>query len=140
LARRLAAISAALGEIIRIHSPGVLSLEKSFAGQNIQSAFRLGEARGAVLVAAASAGLRVREYSPAEVKLAVAGYGRAGKAQVQGMVARLLGLATLPAADEADALAVALCHLHSREMVQRLEAAATQAQEVRRRDRCEAAR
>ncbi len=139
LAARLAAISAAIGEIIRIHSPGVLSLEKTFVGQNIQSAFRLGEARGAVLVAAATAGLCVREYSPAEVKLAVAGYGRAGKAQVQGMVARLLGLETLPAADEADALAVALCHFHSREMARRLTAAVG---EIRtpRRFRFEAAR
>ena len=93
--------------------PDVVALEKSFVGRNVQSAFRLGEVRGIVMLVAAQAGLGVAEYSPAEVKLAIAGTGRAEKAQVGRAIVRELGLPGSVATDAADALAVALCHLYS---------------------------
>jgi len=110
---RLARIFAGTVDVLATFRPTCMSLEKSFVGENVQSAFRLGEARGAILVAAARAGISVSEYSPAEIKVAVAGQGRAAKDQMQIMVARLLGLTEPIPADEADALAAAICHLHS---------------------------
>jgi crossover junction endodeoxyribonuclease RuvC len=110
---RLVCIFAAVRDIVAEHRPEALSLEKAFVSDNVQSAFRLGEARGSILVAAAESGVEVYEYSPAEVKMAVVGYGRALKEQVQAMVTRLLSLPSPPAADEADALACALCHLQA---------------------------
>jgi crossover junction endodeoxyribonuclease RuvC len=112
-AERLAEICDVLGDISARFTPIALSLEQTFVGDNVQSAFRLGEARGAVMVAACRAHLEVAEYSPAEIKVAVAGSGRATKAQMQTMVARLLGVATALAADEADALGAAICHLYA---------------------------
>jgi crossover junction endodeoxyribonuclease RuvC len=112
-ADRLAAIHRALGEVCESFQPTSLSLEQTFVGDNVQTAFRLGEARGAVMVAAAAAGLSVSEYSPAEIKVAVAGTGRAAKAQMQAMVARLLELGERLAADQADALGAAICHLQT---------------------------
>ena len=112
-AERLALIFRALSDLCERFRPNVLSLEQSFVGDNVQSAFRLGEARGAVMVAAATVGLPVVEYTPAEIKLAVVGSGRAVKAQMQVMVARLLATEPRLAADEADALGVAICHLHA---------------------------
>lgn len=114
LPQRLVAIHAAVAAIVAEHLPNCLSLEKSFVGDNVQSALRLGEARGSILVAAAGAGLDVAEYSPAEIKVAVAGNGRAAKEQMQQMVAHILGVAADLPADEADALGAAICHLHSR--------------------------
>ena len=113
LPMRLAGVFAGVCDILAEHAPQALSIEKTFVSENIQSAFRLGEARGTVLVAAARAGVAVYEYSPAEIKMAVVGYGRAVKDQVQSMVTRLLSLPNHPATDEADALAAALCHLHA---------------------------
>lgn len=113
---RLACIFTAVRAIVAEHRPEALSLEKTFVSLNIQSAFRLGEARGSILVAAAEAGLAVFEYSPAEIKLSVVGYGRALKEQVQTMVSRLLSLPDEPGSDEADALAAAICHLHSQRL------------------------
>jgi crossover junction endodeoxyribonuclease RuvC len=113
LAQRLARVYDQARRILADFAPSCVSLEKTFVGENIQSAFRLGEARGAILVAAAQAGVPVLEYSPAEIKVAVAGSGRAAKEQMQAMVARLLALDTLPAGDEADALGAAICHLHA---------------------------
>lgn len=112
-AERLAAIYAALCELCERFAPTVLSLEQTFVGDNVQSAFRLGEARGAVMVAASRARLTVAEYSPAEIKVAVAGSGRASKAQMQLMVGRLLATSELLAADEADALGAAICHVYA---------------------------
>jgi len=112
-ADRLAAIHAELCVICARFTPSAVSLEQTFVGDNIQSAFRLGEARGAVMVAASQARLTVAEYSPAEIKVAVAGSGRASKAQMQAMVTRLLALTDTPAEDEADALGAAICHLHT---------------------------
>jgi len=114
LPKRLAKVYEDAVRILTVFTPQCVSLEKTFVGENIQSAFRLGEARGAILVAAAQAGIPVCEYSPAEIKVAVAGNGRAAKEQMQAMVARLLALETPPAGDEADALGAAICHLHVR--------------------------
>jgi crossover junction endodeoxyribonuclease RuvC len=110
---RLAEICRALAEICRRFQPDALSLEQTFVGDNVQSAFRLGEARGAVMVAAAEVGLPVAEYSPAEIKVAVVGSGRAAKSQVQSMVGLLLAIDTKLTADEADALGAAICHVHT---------------------------
>ena len=110
-------------ELLAEHVPAWVSLEKSFVGENVQSAFRLGEARGAILVAAARAGVPVHEYSPAEIKVAVAGHGRASKEQMQVMVARLLGLDGDLGGDQADALGAAICHLYTHEFQARIEQA-----------------
>jgi crossover junction endodeoxyribonuclease RuvC len=112
-AERLAAICRELGAICRQFQPDALSLEQSFVGDNVQTAFRLGEARGAVMVAAADLGLPVAEYSPAEIKVAIVGSGRAAKSQVQSMVSLLLAVEAALAADEADALGAAICHIHT---------------------------
>jgi crossover junction endodeoxyribonuclease RuvC len=111
---RLQAIYQALCRVCVDFSPNIVALEKSFVADNVQTALRLGEARGVVMVAAAGASLDVVEYSPAEIKVAVAGSGRAAKVQVQAMVARLLGLTRTLPNDEADALGAAICHIHSR--------------------------
>ena len=111
LAERLACVCDEIARVLAAYRPACVSLEKSFVGANVQSAFRLGEARGAILVSAARAGVPVAEYSPAQIKMAVAGHGRAGKAQMQAMVGRLLGVESRLATDEADALGAALCHV-----------------------------
>jgi crossover junction endodeoxyribonuclease RuvC len=113
LASRLVVIFDGIRHILCEHRPACVGLEKTFVGENVQSAFRLGEARGVILLAAESAGVRVVEYAPAEVKVAVAGQGRASKEQMQLMISRLLKLTESVASDEADALGVAVCHLHS---------------------------
>ena len=107
---RLAAIYEGLRGIIAEHDPLVLSLEKNFVARNVQSAFRLGEARGVAMAAAAGAGVALSEYTPATIKKSVVGHGRADKAQVQAAVCRLLSLAEVASPDEADALAAAACH------------------------------
>jgi crossover junction endodeoxyribonuclease RuvC len=111
-AERLARVHAEVGALCARLRPDVLSLEESFVGDNVQTAFRLGEARGAVMVAAATCGVPVVEYSPAGIKMAVVGSGRADKLQVQAMVVRLLGIAKRLVADESDALGAAICHVH----------------------------
>jgi crossover junction endodeoxyribonuclease RuvC len=101
-----------------------VAIENIFYAANVRSALKLGHARGVAMLAAAQAGLTVIEYTPAEIKRAVVGYGRAEKPQVQHMVKLLLGLAAVPSPhDAADALAVAICHVHS-QRVGRLAAAA----------------
>jgi crossover junction endodeoxyribonuclease RuvC len=110
IAGRLLVVYRDLFEVISDHAPDSFSLERNFVARNVQSAFRLGEARGVAMAAAAAAGLGVSEYTPMMVKKAVVGYGRAEKGQVQLAVQRLLGLAGLPESDAADALAAALCH------------------------------
>ena len=115
--RRLLAIHRRVLEILDEYSPDALSLERSFVAANVQSAFRLGEARAIVMLAAAARGIELFEYAPNEIKLAAAGYGRADKAQVKFMVCRALALpqSTALADDASDALAIALCHLlHAR--------------------------
>jgi crossover junction endodeoxyribonuclease RuvC len=91
-----------------------VAIENIFYAANVRSALKLGHARGVAMLAAAQAGLTVVEYTPAEIKRAVVGYGRAEKHQVQHMVKLLLGLSAVPSPhDAADALAVAICHVHS---------------------------
>lgn len=113
---RLGVIFRTLGECCDRFAPVAIVLEKTFVGDNVQSAFRLGEARGAVMVAAAERQLPVAEYSPAEIKVAVTGSGRAAKSQMQAMVMRVLSRDTPLVADEADALAAAICHLHAQRL------------------------
>jgi crossover junction endodeoxyribonuclease RuvC len=111
LEHRLAAISACLGELIAAHRPAALAIEDIFFGRNVRTAFAVGQARGAVLATAGADGIPCFAYTPQAVKLAVCGSGRAGKDQVQRMVAALLGLASPPESDHAaDALALAICH------------------------------
>ena len=109
--RRLKTIFDAVGALIELHAPDAVVLEESFVGADARTALSVGQARGAVLVAAARAGVACVEYAPAHVKQAVCGYGRAEKAQVQRMVQAILRLKVPPASShEADALAVAICH------------------------------
>lgn len=114
-AQRLLEIHQAVTELIATHQPAMLGVERLFFNRNVQTAFAVGQARGVVLLAAAEAGLPVFEYGPHEVKMAVTGYGRADKAQVQRMVQVVLQMAVLPRPDDAaDALAVAICLAHAR--------------------------
>ena len=100
-----------VGELIREHAPDAVALEESYVGADARIALSVGQARGAVLVAAASAGIDCIEYAPSSVKQAVCGYGRAEKAQVQRMVKAILGMQEMPTPNHAaDALAVAICH------------------------------
>ena len=108
---RLRAIFESVGGLISEHGPDAVALEESYVGADARIALSVGQARGAVLVAASSAGVECVEYAPARVKQAVCGYGRADKAQVQRMVKAILGLRDLPKPNHAsDALAVAICH------------------------------
>lgn len=110
--RRLCRIYTELVQVIREHEPGRVSLEKVFLARNVQSALKLGQVRGVALLAAAERGVPVSEYSSVQVKKALTGYGHAGKAQMQQMVAAILGLPDEPQEDAADALAAAVCHSH----------------------------
>lgn len=103
-----------LAELLAECHPDAVAIESLFHAANVRSALKLGHARGVAVLAAVQAGLPVMEYTPAEIKRAVVGYGRAEKHQVQHMVKLLLGLPQVPSPhDAADALAVAICHLHS---------------------------
>ncbi|MBM9518519.1 crossover junction endodeoxyribonuclease RuvC [Desulforhopalus vacuolatus] len=110
LAWRLNEIFDGLNEVIQTHRPEVAAVEDVFMSSNARSALKLGQARGAAIVAAMQNGLKVYDYPPRQVKQAVAGYGQAEKVQVQQMVKVLLKLQGSPSADAADALAVAICH------------------------------
>lgn len=117
LAERLQEIYRALRDLMAEIVPQALATEELFFSRNARTAFAVGQARGVVLLAAAHAGVPVFEYTPLQVKQAVAGYGKAPKEQVQEMVRVLLGLPETPKPDDvADALAVAICHLHSAKM------------------------
>lgn len=111
---RFAHIYRELGKVLRQSQAEAMAVEKLFFCKNSSNAMQVGEARGVVILAGHHAGLPVVEYTPLQVKQAVAGYGRAGKRQVQQMVACLLVLKELPRPDDAaDALALALCHAHT---------------------------
>ena len=111
---RLLEIHRAVTELILTHKPAQVGVERLFFNRNVQTAFAVGQARGVVLLAAAENGLPVFEYGPHEVKMAVTGYGRADKGQVQRMVQVVLGMTKLPKPDDAaDALAVAICTAHA---------------------------
>ena len=108
---RLKTIFEGVGALIAEHAADAVALEESYVGADARIALSVGQARGAVLVASAVAGVECTEYAPARVKQAVCGYGRAEKAQVQRMVKAILGLQELPTPNHAaDALAVAICH------------------------------
>jgi crossover junction endodeoxyribonuclease RuvC len=107
---RLNQIFLGINEVIQLHSPTAAAVEDVFLATNPRSALKLGQARGAAVVAAMQNDLEVADYSAKQIKLAVAGYGQAGKEQVQHMVRTLLGLNRSPSSDAADALAVAICH------------------------------
>ncbi len=111
---RLLALYKGLQNLIGAHQPEALAIESLFFNRNVRTALAVGHARGVALLAAAQAELPVVEYTPQQVKSAVVGYGGAAKDQVQKMVATLLGLREIPRPDDAaDALAIAICHLHS---------------------------
>ena len=123
LPRRLSRIFTQLGEIISEHQPDQVAIEDVFYALNVKSALKLGQVRGVAMLAAAAAGLEVAEYSPLTIKSSVVGYGRAEKQQVQHMVTRLLNLAEIPEPpDAADALAIAICHLHTSATLERQRA------------------
>jgi crossover junction endodeoxyribonuclease RuvC len=109
---RLKSIYQGIDETLAAYRPDGISLETVFFARNAQSALKLGQARGVALLAAAHNQIVVHEYSAAEIKVAVVGYGQASKKQVQMMVASLLRIPAKLAADAADALAAAICHLH----------------------------
>lgn len=110
---RLMYVYSALIEVFEKYSPHEVAVEDVFYAKNVKSALKLGHVRGVALLAAAKAGRPVFSYSPARIKQAVTGTGRADKSQVTKMVTILLGLDKPPQADAADALAVAVCHAHS---------------------------
>jgi crossover junction endodeoxyribonuclease RuvC len=108
---RLKTIFDAVVELVALHQPNAVAIEESFVGVDARTALSVGQARGAIMVAAANAGVECAEYPPARVKQVVCGYGRAEKQQMQKMVKVILGLEAQPATSHAaDALAVAICH------------------------------
>jgi crossover junction endodeoxyribonuclease RuvC len=111
---RLLELHRHLQEILLLHRPQSAAVEKLFFQKNVRTALSVGQGRGVVLMTLAQGGLTVGEYTPLEVKQAIAGYGGADKKQVQYMVKALLNLEDIPRPDDAaDALAIAICHLHS---------------------------
>jgi len=113
MAERLHYLHQAISEAILAHAPDIAVIEQVFVSASARSALVLGQARGVALAAVGSSGRAVVEYSASRIKLAVTGSGRAGKAQVQEMVRRLLNLDRQPARDAADALAAAICHANA---------------------------
>ncbi len=121
--RRLSHIYTELSRLIAEHQPDEVAVEDVFYALNVKSALKLGQVRGVAMLAAAAAGLEVAEYSPLTIKLSVVGYGRAEKHQVQQMVMRLLSLTQPPnPLDASDALAIAICHLHTSATLRRQRA------------------
>ena len=119
---RLRVIFTDLDALIEQYRPEVLAVEQVFVQKNVSSALKLGHARGAAICAGATRGLAVAEYTPRAVKQALVGTGAADKAQVAHMVRQLLGVDSPLAEDAADALAVALCHVHQTPLQQRIHA------------------
>jgi crossover junction endodeoxyribonuclease RuvC len=114
LPAKLYSIFSALREVIEKNQPECVAIENVFYAVNAKSALKLGHVRGVAMLAASSSGLPVAEYAPLTIKSSVVGYGRAEKSQVQDMVARLLNLKEKPEPpDVADALAIAICHIHT---------------------------
>ncbi|NIV38843.1 MAG: crossover junction endodeoxyribonuclease RuvC [Anaerolineae bacterium] len=122
LPERLQAIYQGLAQVARKHQPHEAAVEELFFSRNARTALSVGHARGVTLLALADAGLPIHEYKPLEIKQAITGYGGAGKQQVQEMVRLLLNLDHVPQPDDAaDAVAVAVCHLHSARMAAAIE-------------------
>ena len=117
--QRLAQVYAELVALITLHGPEVVAIEEVFFAANAKSALKLGQVRGVAMLAAATCALPVVEYAPLSIKSAVVGYGLAAKEQVQFMVTRLLDLQEGPETpDAADALAIAICHIHTAQTLQ----------------------
>lgn len=113
-AERLKNIYDAMNVLIREYQPAVMVVEELFFNKNTRTALAVGQARGVILLAAANHGIKIAEFTPLQVKMAVVGYGRAEKNQVQEMVRVILKLKTVPKPDDAaDALAIAICYAHS---------------------------
>src|ERR1043166_7305783 len=124
MAARLQKVFSGLTAIIAEHQPEMVAIEDVFYAVNVKTALKLGQVRGVAMLAASSCGLEVAEYSPLSIKSAVVGYGKAEKEQVQQMVTRLLNLAAPPEpTDASDALAIAICHIHTAGTNRRYEAA-----------------
>ena len=124
LPERLLTLHAGMTELLEMHRPALVAVERLFFSRNVQTAFAVGQARGVVLLAAAQAKVGAREATPSEVKSAVAGYGAADKEQVARMVALVLGMASVPTPDDAaDALAVAIWAANSERAGERLTSA-----------------
>ncbi|OGX12263.1 MAG: crossover junction endodeoxyribonuclease RuvC [Omnitrophica bacterium RIFOXYB12_FULL_50_7] len=113
IAKRLLHIFESLQKNIKSYKPDIVALETLFFAKDIRAVERIGEARACAMLAASKQGLEVIEYAPTAVKKSVTGNGRAAKEQIQFMVKRLLNLKESPAPDASDALAIAMCHLHS---------------------------
>ena len=120
LPEKLQQIFDGVTQLITMHCPQEMAIEKVFMARNADSALKLGQARGAAMVAGVNEGLPVAEYSARQVKQAVVGKGAADKTQVQHMVTVLLGLSRTPQADAADALAIAICHANTRQSLIRM--------------------
>ncbi len=118
---RLAEIFDSLTQIIHHFKPAEAAIEQVFLAHNVSSALKLGQARGAAIVAIARANIPLSEYSARQAKLAVAGNGNADKKQVQYMIKHLFKLSVSPPADAADALGIALCHLHNSEGIHKIQ-------------------
>jgi crossover junction endodeoxyribonuclease RuvC len=113
-AERLVQLYQQIKKLLLLHQPDTGAVERLFFERNVRTALNVGQARGVTLLAMAEQGVKISEYTPMEVKQAVAGYGGADKSQVQQMVKTILGLKAIPHPDDAaDALAVAICHIHS---------------------------
>jgi|SRR5215470_2287925 len=126
MALKLQEIYTSLSAVIAEHQPDQAAIEDVFYAVNVKSALKLGQVRGVAMLAASSARLLVAEYAPLAIKSAVVGYGRADKSQVQEMVMRLLSLPEPPQpADAADALAIAICHIHTAATLRRYQAASS---------------
>ena len=119
LPERLQAIYQGLADVARKHQPQQAAVEELFFSRNVRTALSVGHARGVTLLALVDAGLAIHEYKPLEIKQAITGYGGAGKQQMQEMVRLLLNLDAVPEPDDAaDAVAVAVCHIHSARMTE----------------------
>ena len=114
LAERLQIVYRGVREVIQTYGPVTMGIEKVFMAKNADSALKLGQARGAAIVAGAEEGMEIAEYTATQVKQAVVGTGAANKEQVQMMVMHMLKLTSKPQIDASDALAIALCHAHTR--------------------------
>jgi len=121
LTEKLATIHQEICQVIQQHQPDTLSIEQVFVGKNVQSALKLGQARGVAIAAAGIYGLELHEYSPRNIKQAIVGYGAADKGQMQLMVRHLLNIKSAIAEDAADALAIALCHAYQPAWLQKLK-------------------
>ena len=120
--KRLKTVYKELTQVLKEYQPDAVAVEELFFSKNAQSALKLGQTRGVALLAAAQEDLPINEYSSTSVKQSVTGYGRAGKEQVQSMVVQLLKLKSPPTPlDASDALAIAICHIHTANIKDRLK-------------------